>query len=110
MRLRNTAVDDIQVNSCLLGIRKIHFIYFPPYLMQKYARFYFVSLLIPRVVNGNNLFSECDPQVPLRNTAVDNIQVNRFKIGLRITPLHLLPPYLVQKYGMHAFLHRFLVL
>ena len=35
-----------------------------------------VPSLIPRVVNRNNLFTACDLQVRLRNTAVDSIQVN----------------------------------
>ena len=44
--------------------------------------------MIPRVVNGNNLFTAGDLQVRLRNTAIDNIQVNSYILGLR--KLHLI--------------------
>ncbi len=41
------------------------------------------SFVIPRVGNGNDLFTAGDLQVSSRNNAIDAIQVNSYLLGLR---------------------------
>jgi len=64
---RNTAIDNIQVNSYLLVLRKLHLINFPIFGVEIWNDAC-VSSLIARVVNGNNYYTVCDLQVPLRKT------------------------------------------